>query len=153
VPVIVITGSSDIPTAVKATKYGAENFLTKPVEMEDIKRYLERSLEVESLRRRNLVQQRMSGNQGRTSAPAARSPSSSTCRRGGRQRFGHPLQGETGTGKGVLAKWIHDHSGRSAGTFVELNCSSLKGDLLRSELFGHAKGSFTSAIKEKEGAP
>jgi DNA-binding NtrC family response regulator len=152
VPVIVITGSSDIPTAVKATKYGAENFLTKPVEMEDIKRYLERSLEVESLRRRNLVQQRMSGNQEpyfgtsgaitqllEHAAVAAESDSAIL------------LYGETGTGKGVLAKWIHDHSGRGNEAFVELNCSSLKGDLLRSELFGHVKGAFTSAIKEKEG--
>jgi DNA-binding NtrC family response regulator len=152
VPVIVISGSSDIPTAVKATKYGAENFLTKPVEMEDVKRYLDRSLEVESLRRRSIVLQRMSGGQEPcfgTSEVITRlldhakvaSDSDSVIL----------LYGETGTGKGVLARWIHDHSGRSSEAFVELNCSSLKGDLLRSELFGHVKGAFTSAIKEKEG--
>jgi transcriptional regulator with PAS, ATPase and Fis domain len=61
------------------------------------------------------------------------------------------IQGETGTGKGVLAKWIHANSARAREAFVELNCSSLKGDLLRSELFGHMKGSFTSAVSDKEG--
>jgi DNA-binding NtrC family response regulator len=152
VPIIVISGSSDIPTAVKATKYGAENFLTKPVELDDVKRYLDRSLEVESLRRRSLVQQRMAGGQ----EPCFGTSDAIT------QLLDHAkvaaesdsvilLYGETGTGKGVLARWIHDHSGRSGEAFVELNCSSLKGDLLRSELFGHVKGAFTSAIKEKEG--
>jgi transcriptional regulator with PAS, ATPase and Fis domain len=61
------------------------------------------------------------------------------------------LLGETGTGKGLLAKWIHDHNKRSDKPFVEVNCSSLKGDLLRSELFGHVRGSFTSAIRDKDG--
>jgi transcriptional regulator with PAS, ATPase and Fis domain len=61
------------------------------------------------------------------------------------------IQGETGTGKGVLAKWIHANSARAHEAFVELNCSCLKGDLLRSELFGHTKGSFTSAVSDKEG--
>ena len=152
VPVIVITGLADVPTAVKATQYGAENFLTKPVEMEDIKLYLERCLEVESLRRHNLVQQRISKKQ----EPYFGTSASIT------QLLDHAkvaadsdsvilLQGETGTGKGILARWIHDHSERAAEAFVELNCSALKGDLLRSELFGHVKGSFTSAIKDKEG--
>jgi transcriptional regulator with PAS, ATPase and Fis domain len=54
-------------------------------------------------------------------------------------------------GKGVLARWIHDNSRRQSEAFVELNCSSLKGELLRSELFGHVKGAFTSAIKDREG--
>jgi transcriptional regulator with PAS, ATPase and Fis domain len=61
------------------------------------------------------------------------------------------ILGETGTGKGVLARWIHDHSARAGGNYVELNCSSLKGEILRSELYGHARGAFTSAIKDREG--
>lgn len=61
------------------------------------------------------------------------------------------LQGDTGSGKGVLAKWIHEQGRSGNGPFVEINCSSIKGDLLSSELFGHVKGAFTSAVQDKQG--
>ncbi len=151
--IIVITGVSDIPTAVRAMKYGAYNFLTKPVNMDDLAISLKKGLEVEELRRRDSIYQRL--------APQKSEPF-----------FGESniiekvvqyanvaamnntvvlLHGETGTGKGVLARWIHDHSTRKNEAFVEVNCSSLKGELLRSELFGHAKGAFTSAIRDRAG--
>ena len=151
-PVIIITGSSDIPTAVKATKIGAEDFLTKPVEMDDLVASLRKSLEIGSLRKQALVQNRLvkqdTGFFGSSKAI--------------REVLDHAtvaaandtvvlLLGETGTGKGVLARWIHDQSERKTEAFVEVNCSSLRGELLRSELFGHVKGSFTSSIKDREG--
>ena len=61
------------------------------------------------------------------------------------------LQGETGTGKNVIARWIYEHSGRAGSAFVEINCAGLKGDLLANELFGHEKGAFTSATENKLG--
>lgn len=61
------------------------------------------------------------------------------------------LTGETGTGKGVVARWIHENSKRKDKAFVEVNCSGLKGDLLSSELFGHTRGAFTSAVADKLG--
>jgi transcriptional regulator with PAS, ATPase and Fis domain len=61
------------------------------------------------------------------------------------------LLGETGSGKGVLAQWVHEHSPRSSGPFVEINCSTLRGELLASELFGHARGAFTSAVQDRQG--
>ncbi|HUU28972.1 MAG TPA: sigma 54-interacting transcriptional regulator [archaeon] len=61
------------------------------------------------------------------------------------------LMGETGTGKGVLAQWIHDHSNRRYRSFVAINCSSLKGEMLASELFGHTRGAYTSAVQERRG--
>lgn len=61
------------------------------------------------------------------------------------------LQGETGTGKGIIARWIYEHSNRSKFAFVEINCASLKGDLLANELFGHERGAFTSATEQKPG--
>ena len=61
------------------------------------------------------------------------------------------LRGETGTGKGRLARWIHEHSSRRGNSFVDINCSGLKGDLLKSELFGHSKGAFTGALNDREG--
>ena len=61
------------------------------------------------------------------------------------------LMGETGSGKGLLAQWIHDHSRRSSGAFVEINCSGLKGEILASELFGHVRGAYTSAVQDRRG--
>jgi len=61
------------------------------------------------------------------------------------------LMGETGSGKGLMAQWIHDHSRRSSKAFVEINCSSLKGEILASELFGHVRGAFTSAVQDRQG--
>jgi DNA-binding NtrC family response regulator len=61
------------------------------------------------------------------------------------------LQGETGVGKGVLARWIHDRSPREAMPFVELSCAGLRGELIASELFGNARGAFTSAVADRQG--
>jgi len=61
------------------------------------------------------------------------------------------LCGETGTGKGVIAHWIHDHSSRKDRAFMDINCSGLKGELLKSELFGHIRGSFTGAVDNRPG--
>jgi DNA-binding NtrC family response regulator len=151
-PVIVITGSSDIPTAVKATKSGAEDFLTKPVEMEDLVASLRKSLEIGSLRKQALVQNRLvkQSSQFFGSSKAISEVLEQATVAAANDTV-VLLLGETGTGKGVLARWIHDQSERKAEAFVEVNCSSLKGELLRSELFGHIKGSFTSSIKDREG--
>jgi transcriptional regulator with PAS, ATPase and Fis domain len=61
------------------------------------------------------------------------------------------INGETGVGKGVLARWIQEHSNRAHAPFVEVNCSSLRGELLSSELFGHTRGAFTSAVENRQG--
>jgi DNA-binding NtrC family response regulator len=150
--VIVITGAGDIPMAVEAMRRGADNFLTKPINMPDLDVFLRKSLEIETLRRRHLAQQRLTRKDkpyfGKSSAMknviellklAANNESAVL------------VYGETGTGKGVLARWIHDHSQLSEHSFVEVNCSSLRGELLASELFGHAKGAFTSAVKDQKG--
>ncbi len=151
-PVIVITGSGDIPTAVKATKSGAENFLTKPVDLEDLLLSLQKTLEIGSLRKQALVQNRLVKQEepyfGASHAIAEAMEYATVAAANDTVVL---ILGETGTGKGVLARWIHNHSDRKAEAFVELNCSSLKGELLRSELFGHVKGSFTSSIKDREG--
>jgi len=151
-PIIIITGMSDITTAVKAIKYGAENYLTKPVVMDDLKIILERCIELGSVRKRDLIRQRLinqdspyfgkSESTARVLEQAKIAAESDTV---------VLLQGETGTGKGVLARWIHNHGDRKSEPFIEVNCSMLKGELLRSELFGHARGAFTSAVAAKEG--
>lgn len=151
-PVIVMTGDGDVPTAVTAMKYGAENFLVKPVEPDSLEMSLQKALEVGELRRQNRVHRRLSSASdlffGAGPAAAALLRQLEVAASNDSAIL---ITGETGTGKGVLARWIHEHGLRKKGALVELNCSCLKGDLLRSELFGHARGSFTSAVSDREG--
>jgi DNA-binding NtrC family response regulator len=150
--IIMITGAGDIPMAVEAMQKGADTFLTKPIDLNELEVFLDKSLELNSLRRSSLNEKRLqktiSPFWGETGAMnhvkklvdiAAGSNSPIL------------LLGETGTGKGVLAHWIHNHSRQSNAAFVEINCTSLKGELLSSELFGHRKGAFTSAVDDKQG--
>jgi len=152
IAIVVITGAGDIPTAVDAMRRGADNFLAKPVDMPELDIYLRKSLEVGTLRRSNLVSQRLSRKDqpffGMSEAYRKTLELASVAAENESVVL---LQGETGTGKGILARWIHDHSSRRDAPFVEVNCSALKGELLASDLFGHAKGAFTSAVQDRQG--
>ncbi|NLE00947.1 MAG: sigma-54-dependent Fis family transcriptional regulator, partial [Fibrobacter sp.] len=151
--IIIISGISEISTAVESMRYGAFSFLTKPVEMDNIECTLKNSLEVEELRRREEMHKRLLPQISRPffgmSTEIAKTLEYT--RVAAVNDSVVLLLGETGTGKGVFARWIHDHSSRKNGNYVELNCSSLKGEILRSELYGHTKGAFTSAIKDRDG--
>lgn len=152
IPIIVITGIGDIPLAVECMRRGADNFLTKPVNMSDLDVFLQKSLELGTLRKRQRTTQRLRQKKalyfGQSAAMQKVMDLSNLSLKNDLPII---LQGETGTGKGILAKWIHEHSDKSSSTFVEVNCASLKGELLASELFGHARGAFTSAIQDRQG--
>lgn len=150
--IVVITGHGDIPLAVEAMRRGADNFLTKPVKMADLEVFLQRTLELQGLRRDRSTQKRLTKKEEAYfgKSPAVRK-ALELAGAAAANDSAILVQGETGTGKGVLAKWIHERSGRRAGPFVEVNCSSLRGDLLASELFGHVRGAFTSAVQDREG--
>jgi len=153
IAIIVITGRGDIPTAVEAMRLGADNFLVKPVEMDGLAIFLGKSLELSALRRADLLAQRMGK---RDEEPfVGESPAMVKVRDSLALMAGNDspllLQGETGTGKGLCARWVHGRSGRGDGPFLTLNCSTIQGDLLASEIFGHAKGAFTSAHQNKQG--
>ena len=152
IPVIIITGHGDIPVAVEAMRRGADNFLTKPVNMEDLEVFLRKSLELGVLRRKYLANQRLERKDriyfGESDAVKKMINLVSLAAKTDAPVL---LLGETGAGKGVLAKWLHDNGFRSSAPFVEVNCSNLKGDLLASELFGHAKGAFTTAVRDTQG--
>lgn len=150
--IVMITGHGNITSAVEAMQSGADHFFSKPVKLEELDGFLKKRLELEKLRRKDEANRRTVqradpyfGNSPamqkifELASPAAACDSVVL------------LQGKTGTGKGVLARWIHEQSPRSSEPFVEVNCASLRGDLLNSELFGHAKGSFTSAVAERQG--
>jgi DNA-binding NtrC family response regulator len=153
-PFIILTGFGSIDLAVQAVKQGAEQFLTKPADLPALTVLIQRIVENQrnrqkqiaerARRRRDHMDPFLGESQAirRVSELAHRvvSTDSSVL-----------ILGETGTGKGVLARWIHDNSARSAEAFVDLNCGGFTRDLLETELFGHEKGAFTGAVQTKVG--
>jgi DNA-binding NtrC family response regulator len=154
--VLVLTGRGDIPTAVEALKLGAETFLTKPVDLEHLGIAVERAREKARLRRRVMFDASRDASPA-LAALAALSSAPAMRRLGGQLPLLAAgtapvlLGGETGTGKGWLARRIHAMSPRAAGPFVDLNCAGLTATFLDSELFGHEKGAFTDAKQAKRG--
>jgi DNA-binding NtrC family response regulator len=150
--IVMITGEAEVSLAVDAMLRGADNFLTKPVQLEKLAVFLEKSLEVESLRRFAKTRDRLTQRSPIFFGTSKTMEKALAMARIALESDGPVLiTGETGVGKGVLARWIHDNSGRHKGAFVEVSCPSFRGELLRSELYGHAKGAFTSAVQDQEG--
>src|SRR5216117_2097306 len=153
--VILLTGQGDIETAVKAMQLGAENFLTKPVDMTHLSAAIARVAEKVRLSRQN-ARLRALAHQAEGIGSLGGSPAMQDLARqiellAASERSTVLLQGESGTGKGWVARMIHNLSPRSAGPFVEVNCGGLSATFLDSELFGHEKGAFTDAKERKVG--
>ncbi len=153
--VIVITAHATIASAVEAMRAGAFDYLPKPFTPDQLRLVLERWRQMQRLRNRlaNLEEQM------RSAAPEidiqTREPAMQQALDLAFQVASSEatvlLRGESGTGKGVLARAIHERSGRANGPFVIVHCPSLSGELLESELFGHVKGAFTGAVRDTEG--
>ncbi len=156
-PVIVATAFGDVTTAVDAMRAGAEDFVTKPIDFGALSVALERALERRELRveaenlRRQLRERDGDGLQGLIGTSTAMQKVYRTARQVAGSRATVLITGESGTGKGELAKAIHALSPRSKEPFVALHCASLAESLLESELFGHERGSFTGADKRRIG--
>jgi DNA-binding NtrC family response regulator len=153
-PVILLTGHGTIDLAVQAIKEGAEQFFTKPVELPALEVVIDRALDNQRVRQVSMVGR---SSQARQVVDPFLGESPAIKRLADRARrvvaSAVPLliQGETGTGKGVLARWFHQNGPRRDEAFVDLNCAGLSRDLLESELFGHEKGAFTGAVAAKQG--
>jgi DNA-binding NtrC family response regulator len=153
--VILLTGQGDIETAVKAMQLGAENFLTKPVDMTHLAAAIARVAEKAHLSRQN-ARLRALDHESEGVASLGVSPAMLEMARqiellAASERSTVLLQGESGTGKGWVARVIHNLSSRSGGPFVEVNCGGLSATFLDSELFGHEKGAYTDAKERKIG--
>src|SRR5688500_1493323 len=152
VPIIMISGHGNIETAVEAVKKGAYDFIQKPPDLNrlliTIRNAMERNKlvsETKTLKRRVSKVQEMIGE----SEPIKRIKD--TIEKVAPTEARVLITGENGVGKELVARWLHEKSARSSGPLVEVNCAAIPSELIESELFGHEKGSFTSAIKQRIG--
>jgi two-component system, NtrC family, response regulator AtoC len=155
-PIFILTGHADIATAVEALKAGATEYLTKPVNMDELTTFLERALKERPLLEEGASLEQARGEQFSVRAILGRHPKVEQVREfvGRIAAIPRPtvlLLGESGTGKNLVARAIHYSSPHSVGRFVEINCSALPASLLEAELFGYQKGAFTDAREAKRG--
>ncbi|MEO5673487.1 MAG: sigma-54 dependent transcriptional regulator [Chitinophagales bacterium] len=151
-PVIMVSGHGTIDTAVEAVKKGAYDFVAKPMDLNRLLITLRNALEKATLVTETKVLKRKVS---RTREMLGESPGITKIK----ERIDKVaptdarvlITGDNGTGKELVARWMHEKSHRADGPFIEVNCAAIPSELIESELFGHEKGAFTSAIKQRIG--
>ena len=144
-PVVMMSGQANIEMAVRATRLGAVDFLEKPISTEKLLLTVENAVRVSRLERENRdLRQRLGRHQIVWQSPAVREVMAQVDHVAASETR-VCIRGETGTGKELIARTLHEKSPRHAGPFVSLNCAAVPAELMESELFGHEKGSFTGA--------
>ena len=156
-PIIMVTASEELGTAIKAMRSGAEDYLTKPVDLDALEVAVERALERQEVRveaenlRRQIRERDSEGLRGLIGTGPAMQKVYRVARQVAPSRATVLITGESGTGKGELARAVHALSPRADKPFVALHCAALAESLLESELFGHEKGAFTGAERRRAG--
>jgi two-component system response regulator PilR (NtrC family) len=143
VPVAVITAHGNIETAVQALKLGAFDFVSKPLDLQNLRNIIESALKLDGAN--GHPEARLLGNS------AAMQQLRDLIDRVARSQAPVHISGESGTGKELVARLIHDTGPRKDGPFVPVNCGAIPSELMESEFFGHRKGSFTGAVSDKTG--
>ncbi len=151
-PVVIISGHGNIDLAVKAVKAGAFDFLEKPLSLEKVLTVVRNAIELEQLKRENrLLKSSMQTELQMLGDSEAMQHIREIIRQSAASDSRILISGENGTGKELVAREIHQHSRRAHGPFVEVNCAAIPDTLIESELFGHEKGAFTSAVSRRKG--
>ena len=152
IPVIMISGHGTIETAVDALKMGAYDYIAKPLDLNrllvTVRNALDRSKLVSETK---VLKKKVGKNYNMIGESETIKEIKGLIARVAPTNARVLITGESGTGKEIVARWIHEQSNRAKAPFVEVNCAAIPGELIESKLFGHEKGSFTSAIKQRKG--
>jgi len=152
VPVIMISGHGNIDTAVDAVKKGAFDYISKPPDLNRLLITIRNAAEKQNLvTETKVLKRKVSRVQEMVGDSAAMARIRETIEKVAPTDARVLITGENGVGKELVARWLHEKSNRHNGPIVEVNCAAIPGELIESELFGHEKGSFTSAIKQRIG--
>ena len=155
IPIIIMTAYSSVETAVEALKEGAYDYLTKPLDFDELRLVMERGMEHSRLKEENRFLKQTLGDRFDTRNIIGRSPAMvqlmETVAQVASSDATVLITGDSGTGKELVAGAIHFNSSRNEAPFIKINCAAITETLLESELFGHEKGAFTGAYRKKEG--
>lgn len=152
-PVIIVTAQGEIATAVAAMKLGASDYILRPFDLETLEIAIDRALSVSRLKIENqfLREEVTPGGQQLIGESTAMQKVKQAIAQVAPEKATTLIVGETGTGKELVAQSIHQRSPRSKSLFVAVNCAAIPAEMLESELFGHERGAFTGAVKERIG--
>lgn len=151
-PVVMISGHGNIETAVETIKRGAYDYISKPLDLNRLLITIRNAMEKSSLvKETRVLKRKVSKTYEMIGESAPMHQIRNMIERVAPTDARVLITGSNGTGKELVARWLHELSNRASGPFVEVNCAAIPGELIESVLFGHEKGSFTSAIKQRKG--
>jgi two-component system, NtrC family, nitrogen regulation response regulator NtrX len=152
IPIIMISGHGTIETAVEAVKKGAYDYISKPPDLNRLLITIRNAMDKTSLvAETKVLKRRVSRMQEMVGDSVPIQKIKETIEKVAPTDARILITGENGVGKELVARWVHEKSNRAAGPLIEVNCAAIPGELIESELFGHEKGSFTSALKQRIG--